>query len=126
MELHSPESITLADVMDAVRRNHPGPNVFLLDMGLDRASSADVLDLASLRREHTLVLFSCKPGHEPARTEDGSLFSRTAVSVLKEPNMSAGYAASKIIAAIYDQTEGMEYAILIPMLKDRVYLTSAQ
>lgn len=121
-----PNSITLADVMDAVRRNHPGPNVFLLDMGLDRASSADVLDLASLRREHTLVLFSCKPGHEPPHTEDGSLFSRTVVSVLKEPNMSAGYAASKIIAAIYDQTDGMEYAILIPMLKDRVYLTSAQ
>lgn len=119
-----PNSINLADVMDAVRRNHPGPNVFLLDMGLNRASSADVLDLASLRREHTLVLFGCKPGHEPARTEDGSLFSRTVVSVLKEPNMSAGYAASKIIAAIYDQTEGTEYAILIPMLTDRVYLTS--
>ena len=119
-------SITLADVMDAVRQNHPGPNIFLLDMGLSRASNTDTLDLASLKRDRTLVLFSCKPGQDPVRTADGSLFSRTVVSVLKEPNMSAGYAASKIMSAIFDQTNGVEYAIQIPMLTDRVYLTPAQ
>jgi hypothetical protein len=69
------------------------------------------------------VLFSCKPGQDPVRTEDGSLFSRTVASVLREPNMSAGYAASKIMSAIFDQTNGVEYAIEIPMLTDRVYLT---
>jgi hypothetical protein len=119
-------SIALADLMDIARRNHPGPNIFLLDMGLARASSADVLNLASLKRQQTLVLFSCKPGHEPERSEDGSLFSRTVISVLKEPGMSAGYAVSKIISAIYDQTDGSEYAIQIPMLQERVYLTPAQ
>lgn len=119
-------SIALADLMDIARRNHPGPNIFLLDMGLARASSADVLNLASLKRQQTLVLFSCKPGHEPERSENGSLFSRTVISVLKEPGMSAGYAVSKIISAIYDQTDGSEYAIQIPMLQERVYLTPAQ
>ncbi len=119
-------SVTLAEVMDIVRQNHPGPNIFLLDMGLARASSADGLDLASLRREHTLVLFSCKSGQDPARTEEGSLFSRAVASVLREPNMSAGYAASKIMSAIYDQTNGVEYAVEIPMLPDRVYLTPSQ
>jgi uncharacterized caspase-like protein len=119
-------SIALADLMDIARRNHPGPNIFLLDMGLTRASSADVLNLASLKRQQTLVLFSCKPGHEPERSEDGSLFSRTVISVLKEPGMSAGYAVSKIISAIYDQTDGSEYAIQIPMLQERVYLTPTQ
>jgi Caspase domain len=119
-------AVTLAEVLDIVRHNHPGPNIFLLDMGMARASSADVLDLASLKRDHTLVLFSCKSGQDPERTEDGSLFSRTVVSVLKEPNMSAGYAASKIMTAIFDQTNGVEYAIEIPMLPDRVYLTPSQ
>jgi uncharacterized caspase-like protein len=119
-------SVTLAEVMDIVHQNHPGPNIFLLDMGLARASSADGLDLASLRREHTLVLFSCKSGQDPARTEEGSLFSRAVASVLREPNMSAGYAASKIMSAIYDQTNGVEYAVEIPMLPDRVYLTPSQ
>lgn len=119
-------SITLADVMDIVRNNHPGPNIYLLDMGMARASATDTMDLASLKRDHTLVLFSCKPGQDPARGEDGSLFSRTVVSVLREPNMSAGYAASKIMSAIFDQTNGVEYAIQIPMLPDRVYLTPSQ
>jgi uncharacterized caspase-like protein len=119
-------SVTLADVMDAIRQNHPGPNIFLLDMGMARASSADGMDLPSLKRDRTLVLFSCKPGQDPARTEDGSLFSRTVVSVLGEPNMSAGYAASKIMSTIFDQTNGVEYAIEIPMLTDRVYLTPSQ
>jgi uncharacterized caspase-like protein len=124
---HIPSNaVTLADVMDLVRRNHPGPNIFLLDMGMARASSADVLDLAALRRQQTLVLFSCKSGQEPARTQDGSLFSRTVVSVLKEPGLSADYAVSRIVTAIYDQTDGVEYAIEIPMLQDRVYLTPAQ
>jgi uncharacterized caspase-like protein len=116
-------SITLAEVMDTVRQNHPGPNIFLLDMGMARASATDTMDLASLKRDHTLVLFSCKPGQDPARTEDGSLFSRTVVSVLKEPNISAGYAANKIMSAIFDQTNGVEYAIEIPMLTERVFLT---
>jgi uncharacterized caspase-like protein len=116
-------SITLAEVMDIVRQNHPGPNIFLLDTGMARASSADTLDLPSLKRDRTLVLFSCKPGQDPVRTEDGSLFSRTVASVLREPNVSAGYAASKIMSAIFDQTNGVEYAIEIPMLTDRVYLT---
>jgi hypothetical protein len=40
--------------------------------------------------------------------------------------MSAGYAASKIMSAIYDQTNGVEYAVEIPMLPDRVYLTPSQ
>jgi uncharacterized caspase-like protein len=119
-------SVTLGDVMDTVRQNHPGPNIYLLDMGIARASSTDPMDLASLKRDHTLVLFSCKPGQDPVRTEDGSLFSRTVVSVLREPNMSAGYAASKIMSAIFDQTNGVEYAIQIPMLPERVYLTPSQ
>jgi len=76
-------SVTLADVMDMVRQNHPGPNIFLLDMGMARASSADGMDLPSLKRDHTLILFSCKPGQDPVRAEDGSLFSRTVVSVLE-------------------------------------------
>jgi hypothetical protein len=119
-------SITLADVMDKVRQNHPGPNIFLLDMGMPRASSADTLDLAALRREHTLVLFSCKPGQEPERSQDGTLFSRTFVKVLKEPKMSASYAASKIMSAVFDQSNGVQYVIEIPMLPDRVYLTPSQ
>jgi uncharacterized caspase-like protein len=119
-------SITLADVMDAVRQNHAGPNIFLLDMGMARASNADTMDLPSLKRDHTLVMFSCKPGQDPVRSEDGSLFSRSVVSVLKEPNMSAGYAASRIMTAVFDQSNGLEYAIQIPMLPDRVYLTPAQ
>lgn len=124
---HPPaNSITLAEVMDMVRRNHSGPNIFLLDMGLARASAADGIDLASLKRDHSLVLFSCKSGQDPERTEEGSLFSRAVASVLREPNMSAGYAASKIMSAIYDQTNGVEYAIEIPMLPDRVYLTPSQ
>jgi len=116
-------AIKLTEVMDIVRQNHPGPNIFLLDMGLMRASAADTLDLPSLRREHTLVLFSCKPGVEPYRSDAGSIFSQTFVTVLKEPSMSAGYAVSRIKSAIFDQSNGMEYAVDIPMLPDRVYLT---
>jgi len=119
-------ALRLTEVLDTVRQNHPGPNIFLLDMGLARANSTDTLDLASLKRDHILVLFSCKPGHEPERSEDGSLFSKVFVSVLKEPSMSAGYAAAKVTSAIYDQTNGAEYAIEIPMLPDRVYLTPAR
>ena len=119
-------AIKLTELMDIVRQNHSGPNIFLLDMGLMRASAADTLDLPSLRREHTLVLFSCKPGVEPQRSEAGSLFSQTFVTVLKEPNMSAGYAVSRIKSAIFDQSNGVEYAIDIPMLPDRVYLTPSQ
>ena len=119
-------SITLADVMDKVRQNHPGPNLFLLDMGMLRASSADTLDLPSLRREHTLVLFSGKPGQDPERNEEGSLFSRTFVKVLQEPRMSASNAATKIMSAVFDQSNGVQYVIEIPMLPDRVYLTPSQ
>jgi len=120
------DAISLAEVLDIVRRNHPGPDIFLLDMGLSRASPGDTLNLASLRREHTLVLFSCKPGQDPEKTNEGTLFSRTVVSVLGEPNMTAGYAASKIATAIFSQTNGVEYAVEIPMLPDRVYLTPQQ
>ena len=74
-------ALKLAELMDIVRQNHPGPNVFLLDVGLMRASSADTLDLPSLRKEHTLVLFSCRPGVEPRRSDAGSLFSQTFVTV---------------------------------------------
>jgi uncharacterized caspase-like protein len=119
-------AITVADVMDMIRRNHPGPNIFLFDMGLARASSADGLDLMALKRDHTLVLFSCKSGQDPEHTEDGSLFSRTVTSVLREPGMSAGYASAKIKAAIFDQTNGVQYAVDVPMLPDRVYLTPSQ
>ncbi|HSY13164.1 MAG TPA: caspase family protein [Verrucomicrobiae bacterium] len=119
-------AIALADIIDLIRKNHPGPNVFLLDMGLARASSADTLDLVSLKRDHTLVLFSCKTGQDPERDANGTLFSRTFVSVLKEPGMSAGYAAAKIKAAIFEQTNGVQYAVDVPMLPDRVYLTPSQ
>lgn len=119
-------AIAVTDIIDAVKKNHPGPNIFLFDMGLARASSADGLDLMSLKRDHTLVLFSCKSGQDPALTDDGSLFSRTVVSVLKEPGMSAGYASAKIKAAIFDQTNGVQYAVDVPMLPDRVYLTPSQ
>jgi hypothetical protein len=119
-------SITLADVMDKVRQNHPGPNIFLLDMGMMRASPTDTLDLASLRREHTLVLFSGKPGQDPERNEEGSLFSRTFVKVLQEPRMSATNAATKIMSAVFDQSNGVQYVIEIPMLPDRVFLTPSQ
>jgi len=119
-------SIGLKELMDIVRTNHPGPNVYLLDMGLARASSADVMNLGSLKQDETLVLFSSKPGQEPERSSVGSLFSSTVVSVLKLPNMSAGYAASKIQSAIFDQTDGVEYPFEIPMLPDRVYITSSQ
>ena len=119
-------AIKLTELMNIVRQNHSGPNIFLLDMGLMRASAADTLDLPSLRMQHTLVLFSCKPGMEPQRTEAGSLFSQTFVTVLKEPNMSAGYAVSLIKSAIFDKSNGAEYAIDIPMLPDRVYLTPSQ
>ena len=119
-------SIGLAELMDIVRNNHPGPNVYLLDMGLARASSADVMNLGSLKRDETLVLFSSMPGQEPERTGEGSLFSSTVTSVLKLPNMSAGYAASKIQSAVFDQTDGVEYPFEIPMLPDRVYITPSQ
>ena len=120
------DAISLAEVMDIVRRNHPGPDIFFLDMGLSRAGPSDTLDLASLRREHTLVLFSCKSGQDPKRTDEGTLFSRTVASVLAEPDMTAGYAASKIATTIFSQTNGAEYAVEIPMLPDRVYLTPQQ
>lgn len=119
-------SITLADVMDKVRQNHPGPNIFLLDMGMMRASNADTLDLAALRREHTLVLFSGKPGQDAERNEEGSLFSRTFVKVLQEPRMSATNAAARIMSAVFDQSNGVQYVIEIPMLPDRVFLTPSQ
>ncbi len=119
-------SITLAEVMDKVRQNHPGPNLFFLDMGMARASSADTLDLPALRREHTLVLFCCKPGQEPERGADGTLFSRSVVKVLNEPRISATNASSKIKTAVFDQSNGVQYVIEIPMLPDRVYLTSSQ
>ena len=119
-------SILLADVLDVVRKNHPGPNIFLLDMGMARASSSDRINLGSLKQNDVLVLFSSRPGQEPARTQAGSLFSSTVASVLKQPNMSAGYAVSKIQAAIFDQTNGVEYPYEVPMLPDRVYLTPSQ
>jgi uncharacterized caspase-like protein len=118
--------ISLAEVMDTVRKNHPGPNIFLLDMSMARASSADRFNSAALRREHTLVLFCCKPDLEPDRSDDGSLFSRTFVSVLKQPKMTATFAAEKIISAVFDQSNGVQYVIQIPMLPDRVYLTPSQ
>jgi uncharacterized caspase-like protein len=119
-------SVTMGEVMDTVRRNHAGPNIYLLDMGMARASSADVLNLTLLKREHSLALFCCKSGQEPERTAEGSLFARVFTSVLHQPNMSAGYAASQIVSAVFDQTNGVEYAIEIPMLPDRVYLTPSQ
>lgn len=119
-------AVTMAEVMDTVGHNHPGPNIYLLDTGLSRASSAEKFNLALLKREHSLVMFCCKPGHEPARTANGSLFSQVFVSVLKQPNLSAGYAASKIMAAVFEQTNGEEYAIEVPMLPDRVYLTPSR
>jgi hypothetical protein len=48
------------------------------------------------------------------------------ISVLKTPKMSAGLAVSKMMSAVFDQTNGEEYAIEIPMLPDRVYLTPSQ
>ena len=119
-------SILLVDVLDIVRKNHPGPNIFLLDMGIARASSSDRINLGALKQDDVLVLFSSKPGQEPERTQTGSLFSNTVTSVLKLPNMSAGYAVSKIQAAIFDQTDGVEYPYEVPMLPDRVYLTPSQ
>ncbi len=119
-------SIGLSELIAIVRKNHPGPNVYLLDMGLARASAADRMNLGSLMDDETLVLFSSKPGQEPERTNEGSLFSSTVTSVLKLPNLSAGYAASKIQSAIFDQTNGAEYPFEIPMLPDRVYLTPSQ
>ena len=119
-------SILLEDVLDIVRKNHPGPNIFLLDMGMARASSSDRINLGALKQDDVLVLFSSKPGQEPERTQAGSLFSSTVTSVLKQPNMPAGYAVSKIQAAIFDQTDGVEYPYEVPMLPDRVYLTPSQ
>ena len=119
-------SILLVDVLNIVRKNHPGPNIFLLDMGIARASASDRINLGSLKQDDVLVLFSSRPGQEPARTEQGSLFSSTVTSVLKQPNLSAGYAVSKIQAAIFDQTDGVEYPYEVPMLPDRVYLTPSQ
>jgi hypothetical protein len=113
-------------VLDIVRKNHPGPNIFLLDMGIARASASDRINLGSLKQDDVLVLFSSRPGQEPARTEQGSLFSSTVTSVLKQPNLSAGYAVSKIQAAIFDQTDGVEFPYEVPMLPDRVYLTPSQ
>jgi hypothetical protein len=121
-----PNAISLVDVLNIVSQNHHGPNVYLLDMGLARASEADKLKVASLMHDQTLILLCCRPGLDPQRTQDGSLFSKTVVSVLSQPNMTAGYAASKIIAAIFSQTEGVQYAIEVPMLPDRVYLTPSQ
>lgn len=119
-------AILVRDVVSIVSQNHPGPNVYLLDTGLKRASAADGLNLASLMRDKTLVLFSCKGGQDPVRTATGSLFSSAVASVLAQPNMTAGYAASKIVAAIFSQTEGVQYAVEVPMLPDRVYLTPSQ
>ncbi len=121
-----PNAISLVDVLNVVSQNHHGPNIYLLDMGLARASEADKLKLAPLMHDQTLILLCCRPGLDPQRTPDGSLFSKTVVSVLSQPNMTAGYAASKIIAAIFSQTEGVQYAIEVPMLPDRVYLTPSQ
>jgi uncharacterized caspase-like protein len=118
--------IAISEVMQTLRRNHAGPNLYLLDMGLARASASDKLDLTRLSQEHSLVLFSCKPGQEPERTADGSLFSSEFVSVLKIPKMSAGYAVSRIVSAVFAKTNGVEYAIEVPMLPDRVYLTPSQ
>lgn len=119
-------AVTVAEVMDTVGRNHPGPNLYLLDVGLARASSAEKFNLALLKRDHSLVMLCCRPGQEPARTANGSLFSQVFVSVLKQPNLSAGYAASKIMSAVFEQTNGEEYAIEVPMLPDRVYLTPSR
>lgn len=119
-------SILLVDLLDIVRKNHPGPNIFLMDMGIARASSSDRINLGSLKQDDVLVLFSSRAGQEPERTQAGSLFSSTVTSVLKQPNMSAGYAVSKIQAAIFDQTDGVEYPYEVPMLPDRVYLTPSQ
>ena len=119
-------AISLADVLNIVSQNHHGPNIYLLDVGLARPNSGGGMNLASLMRDQTLVLFSCKPGQEPDRTPNGSLFSSAVVSVLGQPNMTAGYAASKIVSAIFSQTDGVQYAVEVPMLPDRVYLTPSQ
>jgi uncharacterized caspase-like protein len=115
--------VTLASVMDTVTQNHPGPNLYFLDMGLARASSDDSIDLAALRHDHSLVLFSSQSGQDPPRTADGSLFSRTVASVLSERNVSASAAATKIVSDIFSQTNGEDLALELPMLQDRVYLT---
>lgn len=121
-----PNAISLVDVVNTVSQNHHGPNIYLIDAGLARASEADKFKLATLMHDQTLILFCCRPGLEPDRDQNGSLFSKTVVQVLSQPNMTAGYAASKIIAAIFSQTEGVQYAIEVPMLPDRVYLTPSQ
>lgn len=118
-----PYSLGLNDVVDTLRGSHAGPNIILLDMGLARSSSADTLDLGALRRTDTLILFCCKLGQEPERSEKGSLFSATFVSLLSsEGQLSANAAVGKMRSAIFEETNGAQYPFDVPGLRGAVYL----
>ena len=62
-------SILLVDVLDVVRKNHPGPNIFMLDMGIARASSSDRVNLGALKKTTSSALqLQARPGAGANRT----------------------------------------------------------